>query len=116
VDRWIIQQTNDEKERTRNAMSMKKVEDVVVTTGEYEDRQTGETKKRRQRIGSIFEDTETGRRSLKLEVLPVGLPEWKGWAAIFPSDSGRGAAVRTSAPVASSAGPGGEMEEDDIPF
>ncbi len=66
-------------------MSMKKVGDLCASAGEYRDRDSGEMKKRWQRVGVVFEDSETGRRSVKLETLPVG-PDWSGWLSEFPTD------------------------------
>jgi hypothetical protein len=46
--------------------------DLVIKTGEYNDCETGET-------------------SIKLDCLPVGLPDWNGWVSVFPRDrTGRG--------------------------
>ena len=56
---------------------MRKVYDAVATVGEYKDRETGETKKRRVTVGAVFEDDE-GRLSMKLETVPIG-KEWSGW-------------------------------------
>lgn len=56
--------------------------DLAVKTGEYTDRQTGEQKGRWLRIGTMFEHQD-GRRSIKLDALPVGLKEWDGWVSCF---------------------------------
>lgn len=60
----------------------KKIYDAAASTGEYKDRQTGETKKRWQNVGAVFEGDD-GRLSLKLETIPVG-PGWSGWISFFP--------------------------------
>ena len=56
--------------------------ELLATIGEYTDKQTGETKKRRLKIATVFTDEE-GRESVKLECLPVGVA-WSGWASKFP--------------------------------
>jgi hypothetical protein len=61
----------------------KRTHDVVATIGTYRDKATGEEKKRRLNIGSVFTDETNGQLSIKLDSVPVD-PEWSGWAAIFP--------------------------------
>lgn len=56
--------------------------DLAVKTGEYIDNRTGEQKGRWLRIGAMFEYSD-GRRSIKLDALPVGLKEWDGWVSCF---------------------------------
>lgn len=56
---------------------------VMASTGEYTDRD-GQTKKRWQQCGAVFE--KDGRLSLKLESLPVG-PDWSGWFSLFEPDN-----------------------------
>jgi hypothetical protein len=68
-------------------MASRKTHDLVATVGEYLDRETGEKKKRYQNCGSVFE-AEDGRRSIKLDVIPVG-PEWSGWLSEYPIDDRR---------------------------
>ncbi len=60
-------------------MPSRKKFDAVATVGEYQ--QQGETKKRYQRVGAVFED-EQGRMSLKLDAVPVG-QFWSGWISFF---------------------------------
>lgn len=57
--------------------------DVVATTGEYTDRQTGAIKKQYTNVGKAFTDDQ-GRISLKLTTIPVG-PEWSGWLSLYPA-------------------------------
>ncbi len=57
--------------------------DVVATTGEYTDRQTGASKKQYTNVGKAFTDDQ-GRISLKLTVIPVG-PDWSGWLSLYPA-------------------------------
>lgn len=103
-------------------MSMKKTHDVMVTTGEFKDRETGEMRKRRMQIASIFTDEESGHLSLKLDCVPAGLPDWKGWASVFPAKvweggargatgSGAGAGAGSSRPKVDDG-----FEDDEIPF
>ncbi len=51
-------------------MGMKAIKDVCVTTGAYQDAQTGQQKKRRITIGTVFQDEESGNQSIKLDVVP----------------------------------------------
>lgn len=55
--------------------------DVVATTGEYTDRQSGEKKKIYTKVGAAFTD-EQGRISIKLDLVPVG-PDWSGWLSLY---------------------------------
>lgn len=59
----------------------RKTHDLVATVGTYKDRE-GNEKKRYQNVGSVFEDTD-GRRSYKLDAVPVGT-EWSGWLSEYP--------------------------------
>lgn len=65
-------------------MAIKPLRKMVVSNGEYTDRD-GNVKKRWQRIGTLFKDDETGDISFKLDVIPVG-PEWSGWGKGFKLD------------------------------
>jgi len=56
--------------------------ELLATIGEYEDKQTGEKKKRRLKIATVF-TSEEGHESYKFECLPFGV-EWSGWASKFP--------------------------------
>ena len=60
-------------------MSTRKTHDIVATTGTYKDRD-GSEKKRYSTVGSLFQDAETGRLSIKLDTVPVS-PDWSGWLA-----------------------------------
>lgn len=55
--------------------------DVVATTGEYTDRQSGEKKKIYTKVGAAFTDDQ-GRISIKLDLVPVG-PDWSGWLSLY---------------------------------
>lgn len=55
----------------------KTVYEVVAKTGEYKD-QSGQTKNRYQRIGSVIE-TKNGPM-LKLDSVPLADGGWSGWA------------------------------------
>jgi hypothetical protein len=57
--------------------------DLTIKTGEYSDRQSGETKGRWLKIGTVFRHDDGGT-SIKLDCIPVGLPEWNGWISVFP--------------------------------
>ena len=60
----------------------KPTHDLLATIGEFTDRATGEKKKRRVRVGTVFLD-DNGHESIKLDALPVG-GTWNGWLAKFP--------------------------------
>lgn len=59
---------------------MKKIYDAVVTVGEYEDRQTGKTKKQYRTVGAVLQNDD-GRLSLKLETIPV--VNFNGWINFY---------------------------------
>ncbi|NCU40898.1 hypothetical protein EOL73_04030 [Candidatus Saccharibacteria bacterium] len=64
-------------------MASKYYGDLVFSTGEYE--MNGQKKKRWSKSGTVFEDPETGRLSIKFEAIPAG--EWSGWMRIFEKDN-----------------------------
>ncbi len=64
-------------------MSARPTHDLVIKTGEYPDRETGEMKARWLTIGTVFKHDEGGT-SIKLDCLPVGLPDWTGWVNVYP--------------------------------
>lgn len=94
-------------------MASKKVYDVIAVTGEYQNN-FGETKKRYQKCGVVFQG-ERGL-SMKLEALPVG-NEWNGWLFLAePRDNreqSRGGGGY-SAPAGREQAPADEF--GDIPF
>lgn len=57
--------------------------DLVVKNGEYQDRNSGETKARWLTIGTVFTHDDGGL-SLKIDCMPVGIPDWQGWVKVFP--------------------------------
>lgn len=65
-------------------MSAQPTHDLAIKTGEYRDSQ-GQTKGRWLKIGSVFRHDDGGT-SIKLDAVPVGLPEWQGWVSVFPRD------------------------------
>ena len=69
-------------------MSARPTHDLSIKTGEYTDRQTGEQKARWLRIGSVFRHDD-GATSIKLDCLPLGLPDWNGWVNVFPREERR---------------------------
>ena len=83
-------------------MSARPTHDLVIKVGEYNDRETGETKARWLTIGTVFRHDEGGT-SIKLDCLPVGLPEWNGWVSVFPR--GDAAQQRRQPPAAPSDSP-----------
>ena len=69
-------------------MSAHPTHDLAIKTGEYQDQQ-GQTKGRWLKIGSVFRHDDGGT-SIKLDAVPVGLPEWQGWVSVFPRDQQAG--------------------------
>jgi hypothetical protein len=65
--------------------------DLTIKTGEYNDRQSGDTKGRWLKIGTVFRHDDGGT-SIKLDCIPVGLPEWNGWISVFPRNDPQGEA------------------------
>lgn len=57
--------------------------DLVVKNGEYQDRESGETKARWLNVGTLFTHDDGGV-SIKLDCFPVGVPEWQGWIKAYP--------------------------------
>ena len=86
--------------------------DIVATTGEYTTRE-GEKKKRYLTVGKEFTDDD-GRRSLKLEALPVG-PGWSGWLSIYPPKDHAARPAHAAPATARPAAPPVD-DGDDIPF
>ena len=74
-------------------MAARPTHDLAVKTGEYQDRQ-GQTKGRWQRIGTVFRHDDGGT-SIKLDCVPVGIPDWDGWVNVFRrEESGQGERAR----------------------
>lgn len=61
--------------------------DLAIKTGEYQS--NGQTKGRWLKIGTVFRHDDGGT-SIKLDALPVGLPDWGGWVSVFPRDQQQG--------------------------
>lgn len=110
--------------------------DAVVSTGEYIDNNSGQTKKRWTKVGAMFRDTESGNISIKFDVLPMP-KNGECWVKIFKKDEQPQQAAPPQAvapPVTQQAArtlpditgvepppmterfPSGGVEEDDIPF
>ena len=85
---------------------MKKVYDAVVTVGEYEDRQTGKTKKQYRTVGAVLQGDD-GRLSLKLELIPA--VNFSGWINFYESRD-REQKQHQSAP------PADDFGDSEIPF
>lgn len=96
---------------------MKKTHDLVATIGKYKDRE-GNEKKRYFNVGSVFVDGN-GRRSIKLDAVPVG-QEWSGWLSEYEVDreQGKGRARQESETGRPPREPdaGTSASEDDVPF
>lgn len=108
----------------------KATHNLVVKSGEYTD-QDGRSRNRWQRIGSVFRHDDGGT-TIKLDCVPVGLPDWDGWVSVFsrdePQDSAGQKAQTTrqaangyqgqNSNVGTGTGPlqGPDDFDDDIPF
>ena len=66
-------------------MSAKPTHDLAIKTGEYNDSNTGQMKGRWLRIGTVIRHDDGGS-SIKLDCVPVGLPDWDGWVSVFPRE------------------------------
>lgn len=77
-------------------MAARPTHDLAVKTGEYQDR-NGQTKGRWQRIGTVFRHDDGGT-SIKLDCVPVGIPEWDGWVNVFKREEQQGAQTEASQP------------------
>jgi len=93
--------------------------DLVVKTGTYTDRTTGEIKNRFKNIGFVMKHDDGGS-SIKLECLPVGVPNWDGWVSVFKKDDQKGAGGQQGgnrpAQRQQQAVPQREAGDDDVPF
>lgn len=105
-------------------MATKATHDLAVKTGEYTDA-NGETRGRWLRLGTVFRHDDGGT-SIKLDCLPVGVPEWDGWVSVFKREERQDASTQFQQPrggngrarnhdhAPSQAAPA--RFEDDIPF
>ena len=59
---------------------MQKIGSLAVPAGEYTNNE-GETKTRWLRIGVLFQKDK--RYVVKLDSIPIGIPDWEGWVQIF---------------------------------
>jgi hypothetical protein len=64
-------------------MGMKVWKELMVSTGEYQDRQSGETKKRWSKVGCIFQDDQdASKMSMSLEVMPMPKMDNNGYPKV----------------------------------
>ncbi|TQF00213.1 MAG: hypothetical protein FKY71_04705 [Spiribacter salinus] len=98
-------------------MPAKPTHDLAIKTGEYHDRETGQMKPRWLRIGTVIRHDDGGT-SIKLDCLPVGIPDWEGWVNVFKREArdGAGTARGNGQRRPPAAAPAGEGFDDDIPF
>jgi hypothetical protein len=88
--------------------------DAMVKAGSYTDNQ-GSEKTRWLKVGAVFEN-EKGLY-MKLEALPVGVPEWNGFISFFePKPRDGQAARRPQQQPAKRPAAGFDDMDDDIPF
>lgn len=99
-------------------MSAKPTHDLAIKRGEYRDG-NGETRARWMRVGTVVRHDDGGT-SVKLDAIPVGLPDWDGWISVFPRDRDSGdrndGAGGRGASRGQSARQTGQDFDDDIPF
>ena len=101
-------------------MPAKKTHDIAVKTGEYQDRQSGETKGRWQNIGALMEGDD-GHRFLILERTfnPAGMPNPENRetiiASCFPPRTQNREEDYRNSPRGQRAGSSG-ITDDEIPF
>ena len=98
-------------------MKARRTHDAVATIGEYKDKATGEKKKIRKSIGTLFQDDQ-GRMSLKLDLIPTAGTGWSGFVSLYPIE-GQGAAGprqgwQSGCPAPPTTSP--DDEDDDLPF
>jgi hypothetical protein len=89
-------------------MAIRPTHDLMVKTGTYQDRD-GNQKNRWLKIGSRFV-RDDGGEALRIDCIPVGLPEWNGWVSTFPIKP-----KGENGPGPSPSGPAGGWD-DDLPF
>ena len=85
--------------------------DIVATVGSYLD-SSGQDKKRYQKVGAAFTDTE-GRLSLKLDAIPCS-PDWSGWLSLYPKTDRVDTPPQD--PVRRQPANQGSADVDEIPF
>ena len=109
-------------------MASKKLYDLAVKTGEYQDRATGQTKGRWQNVGAVMQ-SDDGSKFIMLAkwFSPAGVPDLsgKGGESILlsmfaPKDQQGQAPAAAQAPRAAAPAPrpapAASMSDDDIPF
>lgn len=101
----------------------KKTHDLAIKVGEYTDPATGQPKNKYLNVGALFA-RDDGSLAIKLEALPIGVPQWTGWISAFPARPKEAHAAAPPAPQAVSprqapAAPQYRQSsplDDDIPF
>lgn len=81
-------------------MSAQATHDLVIKNGEYQDHMSGETKARWLNIGTLFTHDDGGL-SVKLDCVPIGVPDWQGWVKAFPKKPRENAGGGYQAPAQS---------------
>lgn len=95
-------------------MAAKPTHDLAIKTGEYPERDTGRMKARWLRIGTLIRHDDGGV-SIKLDCVPVGLPEWEGWVSVFKRENREHGQPARGNGRARPAAPPADFD-DDIPF
>lgn len=88
-------------------MAMRPTHDLMVKTGTYT-AADGSQKGRWLKIGARFE-RDDGSEALRLDCVPVGLPEWNGWISVFPVKPRGEGGYTPQAPYATNL-------DEDLPF
>lgn len=111
----------------------KKVRDVVVKVGEYQDRNTGETKARWKNVGALMKNDEDNSYFIMLERTfnPAGVPNPENRESVLlscfvpqeqrqqgstQSAPAQQQAVDPQAPTDPTPQGGGAMPDDEVPF
>lgn len=92
---------------------MGKIADAVANVGQYTDPTDGKVKKRRVKVGALFEN-EYGK-SLKLDAIPCS-PDWDGYINFYTTDDARKDYAVKGVAQAKAAMAGDSLPSDDIPF
>jgi len=95
-------------------MAMKPLYDLTVKTGSYTDRD-GQQKVRYLNIGKAFQ-RDDGSLTLKLDCLPVGIPEWNGWVNCYAVKTRNGDGYNDAAPKPQPRASDAAYGDEDLPF
>lgn len=95
-------------------MSTKVLGDVCYPTGSYTD-QSGQEKKRWGKCGVLMMNSE-GQYRLKLDMIPIGIPQDGGWFAVFPKENKPTQSTQEAKPQQQGFRETAPATDEDIPF